>query len=126
MRGKPVMGDRAGRVRAIARWVLPYGIQLQLRQARSRRKALREPVAEETQMSEVAPPRRCRHDSRSSAALDPFTRNCRQIPPLNRFRDAICRHFSPREVRLGAGISAHDRAGGFLPEVRVPQGVLSL
>jgi Putative glycosyltransferase (DUF6716) len=56
-RGKPVMGDRAGRVRAIARWVLPYGIQLQLRQARSRRKALREPVAEEMQMSEVAPPR---------------------------------------------------------------------
>ena len=70
------MGDRAGRVRAIARWVLPYGIQLQLRQARSRRKALREPVAEEMQMSEVAPPREDADMTAEEAPPRPFTRNC--------------------------------------------------
>ena len=54
--GTPAIGDRAARVRTIARWVLPYGIQLQLRQARARRKALRRPAAEEAQMAGVAPP----------------------------------------------------------------------
>jgi hypothetical protein len=58
-----VRGDRAARVRAIARWVLPYGIQLQLRQARARRKALRGPATEETQMSRLP--------ERRGLALDP-------------------------------------------------------
>jgi hypothetical protein len=39
--GPPVMGDRAGRVRAVAQWLLPYGIQRQLSQARGRRNDVR-------------------------------------------------------------------------------------
>ena len=50
--GTPVMDDRAGRVRAVAQWLLPYGIQRQLRQARARRYAVRQ--NEEAQMTGVA------------------------------------------------------------------------
>jgi hypothetical protein len=35
--GTPLRSGRAARLRAVARWVLPHGIQLQLRQARARR-----------------------------------------------------------------------------------------
>jgi hypothetical protein len=34
----PLVNHPAARVRAIARWVLPHGMQLQLRQARARRR----------------------------------------------------------------------------------------
>jgi hypothetical protein len=37
--------DRTALHRGIARWILPYGVQLQLRQARARRKAVREQAA---------------------------------------------------------------------------------
>jgi hypothetical protein len=50
--GTPVMGDRAGRVRAVAQWLLPYGIQRQLRQARARRYAVRQ--HEEAKMTGAA------------------------------------------------------------------------
>jgi hypothetical protein len=50
--GTPVMGNRAGRVRAVAQWLLPYGIQRQLRQARARRYAVRQ--HEEAQMTGAA------------------------------------------------------------------------
>lgn len=33
------LGDRAAAVRSVARWVLPYGVQLQLRRARARRRS---------------------------------------------------------------------------------------
>jgi hypothetical protein len=48
-----VMGERAGRVRAVAQWLLPYGIQRQLRQARARRNAVRQ-QADEAQMAGAA------------------------------------------------------------------------
>jgi hypothetical protein len=47
--GTPVMGDRAGRVRAVAQWLLPYGIQRQLRQVLARRSAVRQ--QDEAQMT---------------------------------------------------------------------------
>ena len=47
--GLPVMSDRARRVRAVARWILPYGIQRQLRDAQSRRKERQR--AEEVRMT---------------------------------------------------------------------------
>jgi hypothetical protein len=37
--GSPLVSARAARARAVARWVLPHGIQLQLRKAHTRRKA---------------------------------------------------------------------------------------
>ena len=40
--GTPVVGARAAALRAIARWVLPHGVHSQLRQAKARRKALRQ------------------------------------------------------------------------------------
>ena len=43
------MSDRARRVRAVARWILPYGIQRQLRDAQSRRKERQR--AEEVRMT---------------------------------------------------------------------------
>jgi hypothetical protein len=61
--GTPVMGDRAGRARAVAQWLLPYGIQRQLRQAWARRNAVRQ--QEEAQMTE--------------AALDPSERQPSQV-----------------------------------------------
>jgi Putative glycosyltransferase (DUF6716) len=48
--GRPVGEERNGWARTVARWVLPYGIQLQLRQARARRQVLRQ-QAEEAQMA---------------------------------------------------------------------------
>ena len=59
----PVMGDRAGRARAVAQWLLPYGIQRQLRQAWARRNAVRH--QEEAQLTE--------------AALDPSERQPSQV-----------------------------------------------
>jgi hypothetical protein len=41
----PLVHDPAARVRAIARWVLPHGLQLQLRQVRAGRRARRMPSA---------------------------------------------------------------------------------
>jgi Putative glycosyltransferase (DUF6716) len=54
------MSDLADRIRAVARWVLPHGIQLQLRQVRARRKARRMQVAEEAQtvLAELDPAER--------------------------------------------------------------------
>jgi hypothetical protein len=51
---------RCRATRGIARWILPYGIQLQLRQARARRKAVREQGAVRAQRagSELDPARR--------------------------------------------------------------------
>jgi hypothetical protein len=40
--GGPVVGDRTALLRVIARWILPLGVHSQLRQARARRKALRQ------------------------------------------------------------------------------------
>jgi hypothetical protein len=45
----PVMSDRAALLGAVAKWVLPHGVQSQLRRARSRRKALRQMSAAATQ-----------------------------------------------------------------------------
>jgi hypothetical protein len=39
---RPVVGDRAAVLRAVARWVLPHGIHSQLRQVRARRSAGRQ------------------------------------------------------------------------------------
>ena len=75
--GTPVMGNRAARVRAIARWVLPYGIQLQLRQARARRKALRRPPAEEAQMFGAVPPHK---DAEMAAEEAPRSGLIRETP----------------------------------------------
>jgi hypothetical protein len=47
----PAIGDRAARVRAVARWILPYGIQRRLRQSRARRRALRQQAAQEDQLA---------------------------------------------------------------------------
>jgi hypothetical protein len=41
-RSDSLTSDRTALHRGIARWILPYGVQLQLRQARARRKAVRE------------------------------------------------------------------------------------
>ena len=49
-RGRSVEQQRPGWARTVARWVLPYGIQVQLRQARARRQALRQ-QAEEAQIA---------------------------------------------------------------------------
>jgi hypothetical protein len=46
--------DRASRVRALARWVLPHGIQLQLRQARARRKSRRMQISGQARTARVA------------------------------------------------------------------------
>ena len=46
-RRTPLVNHRAARLRTVARWVLPHGIQLQLRQARARQRARRMPTAEE-------------------------------------------------------------------------------
>ena len=43
----PLVRDRAARLRTVARWVLPHGIQLQLRQARARQRARRMQTAGE-------------------------------------------------------------------------------
>jgi hypothetical protein len=51
--GTPVMGDRAGLVRAIAQWLLPYGVQRQMRQAWTRRSAVRQ--QDEAQMTGATP-----------------------------------------------------------------------
>jgi hypothetical protein len=48
---KPLVKHPAARVRAIARWVLPHGMQLQLRQARAGRRARRMQSAELAQTS---------------------------------------------------------------------------
>jgi hypothetical protein len=48
--GRPVGDERTGWARTVARWVLPYGIQVHLRQARARRQALRQ-QAEEAEMA---------------------------------------------------------------------------
>jgi hypothetical protein len=45
--GTPLVSNRAARLRAVARWVLPRGIQLQLRQARAQRKTRRMLAVEE-------------------------------------------------------------------------------
>ena len=44
--GSPVVGDRAVLLRVVARWILPHGVHSQLRQARARRKALRQTPTE--------------------------------------------------------------------------------
>jgi hypothetical protein len=46
-RGTPLVNDRAARLRTVARWVLPHGVHVQLRQARARQKARRMQAAEE-------------------------------------------------------------------------------
>jgi hypothetical protein len=44
----PLANDRYARLRTVARWVLPHGIQLELRRARARQKARRIQAGEET------------------------------------------------------------------------------
>jgi hypothetical protein len=44
-RSDPLTGDRIALRRAVARWILPYGVQRRLRQARAQRKAERVPAA---------------------------------------------------------------------------------
>ena len=68
-RAQAAHGSRAGEERTSCarrspRWVLPYGIQVQLRQARARRQTLRQ-QAEEAQLA--------------SAALDPAERQLSQV-----------------------------------------------
>jgi hypothetical protein len=62
--GSRVGEERNSWARTLARWVLPYGIQLQLRQARARRQTLRQQV-EEAQLA--------------SAVLDPSERQLSQV-----------------------------------------------
>ena len=62
--GRPVGEERNGWARTVARWVLPYGIQVQLRQARARRQVLRQ-QAEEAQVA--------------SAVLDPSEPQLSQV-----------------------------------------------
>jgi hypothetical protein len=45
----PVMSDRAALLGAVAKWLLPHGVEARLRQARARRKALRQKAAGTTQ-----------------------------------------------------------------------------
>jgi hypothetical protein len=47
---KPLTGDRTALLGAIARWVLPYGVQRQLRKARARRKAIAQDAADWAQI----------------------------------------------------------------------------
>ena len=49
----PRVNGRAARVRALARWVLPHGIQLQLRQARARRKSRQRQTSGQAQMDNL-------------------------------------------------------------------------
>jgi hypothetical protein len=68
-RAQAAQGCRAGEertscARTVARWILPYGIQLQLRQARARRQTLRQ-QAEEAQLA--------------NAVLDPSERQLSQV-----------------------------------------------
>lgn len=58
---KQVISDRAARVRAVARWVLPYGVQVQLRRARSRRRQTRAQARQEAQVAQVSVPPGERH-----------------------------------------------------------------
>jgi hypothetical protein len=62
--GTPLVSDRAARARAVAQWVLPHGIQLQLRQARARRKARRMHAVEEAPTVRVGLDRYERQPSR--------------------------------------------------------------
>jgi hypothetical protein len=59
-RSDSLTSDRTALHRGIAPWILPYGVQLQLRQARARRKAVREQGAVRAQRagSELDPARR--------------------------------------------------------------------
>lgn len=50
----PPANDRAARLRALARWVLPHGIQLQLRQARARRKSRLMQISGQARTARVA------------------------------------------------------------------------
>ena len=63
-RGSRAGDQRTSWARKLARWVLPYGIQLQLRQARARRQTLRQ-QAEEAQLA--------------NAVLDPSERQLSQV-----------------------------------------------
>jgi hypothetical protein len=49
----PLASHRAARLRTVARWVLPHGIHLQLRQARVRQRARRRQTAEEAPAVQV-------------------------------------------------------------------------
>jgi hypothetical protein len=51
---KQVISDRAARVRAVARWVLPHGLQLQLRRARSRRRQARVQAQQQAQVTRLS------------------------------------------------------------------------
>ena len=62
--GSRAGGERTSCARRSPRWVLPYGIQVQLRQARARRQTLRQ-QAEKAQLA--------------NAALDPSERQISQV-----------------------------------------------
>jgi hypothetical protein len=49
----PALSGPAARIRAVARWVLPYGIQMRLRRARAQRKAARQQAIQEAQMARM-------------------------------------------------------------------------
>jgi hypothetical protein len=49
----PLASHRAARLRTVARWVLPHGIHLQLRQARARQRARRMQTVEEAPAAQV-------------------------------------------------------------------------
>jgi hypothetical protein len=49
--GKPVTGNQTRLVRAVARWVLPYGIQRRLRRVRAQRRDLRQQIAEDAHLA---------------------------------------------------------------------------
>jgi hypothetical protein len=55
-RSDPLTGDRIALRRAVARWILPYGVQRRLRQARARRKAERVPAATQPPQVSADPP----------------------------------------------------------------------
>jgi hypothetical protein len=49
----PSMEGGAARIRAVARWILPYGVQLGLRRARAQRRATRAQAVQDAQMARM-------------------------------------------------------------------------
>ncbi|HEX5906056.1 MAG TPA: DUF6716 putative glycosyltransferase [Propionibacteriaceae bacterium] len=63
--GAPLMGYRTALLRGAARWILPYGVQLQLRRVRARRNTTARKAADETRLASAGLDTSVRHPSRS-------------------------------------------------------------
>ena len=95
--GTPAIGERAARVRAIARWILPYGIQPQLRQAVPGGKPY---AGQPLRSANVRGGPAAHDDAEMTAEEAPPSILLEKLPAGRiaesaRFRDAICQQFPP-------------------------------